>query len=467
MGRRNEKTEEVVPQDIAAATDNSTTEVGQNNDTATTAPAEAATTTTADTATTAPVDTTNPVADYGLTTAQQHQALMDKGTTMQALNRNAAPPVVQTQPQPVVSNQPTANTTTPTTDTTETNTDAQSQVKTAKDLTDNDKTTTEPTKQGYTFDYTDPKTGEKHQFKSKVELFQYLNPPQSEEERKRLEKKQRRNQIIAAVSDGLSALANMYFVSKGAPNIKREKMMGEAEQKRMDDLRAMWQKQDDDYKAKLLEMADKDEANWFKRAKEKRDAEKYEHDKSLWPVEEEIKKGDLEEKQRKNRIGAATEKGQIEATNATNAGKTATGNYRAAHQGATYKDTHPTKSRGGSSGGSSNSNRKNEIIIDGESFYPSDAQVDDTYTELARRGFVPTGLTSVRTRLTAIKDYYSEKGGNNYREKKQRSPYDPTKTITVREPVGKGYADDKNGGADIDARLGRKTKSRTKEKIDW
>lgn len=53
------------------------------------------------------------------------------------------------------------------------------------------------------------------------ELFKKLNPytPPTEEELEKEKKKQRRNEIFAAIGDGIMALSNLYFTTQGAPNM--------------------------------------------------------------------------------------------------------------------------------------------------------------------------------------------------------------------------------------------------------
>lgn len=52
-------------------------------------------------------------------------------------------------------------------------------------------------------------------------LFRQLNPykPPTQEELEKERKKQKRDQIFAAIGDGISALSNLFFTTKGAPNM--------------------------------------------------------------------------------------------------------------------------------------------------------------------------------------------------------------------------------------------------------
>lgn len=53
------------------------------------------------------------------------------------------------------------------------------------------------------------------------EMFKMLNPyqPLTKEELEKEKKKQKREQIFAAIGDGISALSNLYFTTKGAPSM--------------------------------------------------------------------------------------------------------------------------------------------------------------------------------------------------------------------------------------------------------
>ena len=56
---------------------------------------------------------------------------------------------------------------------------------------------------------------------SYVEMYQRLNPfqPPTEEELERERKKAKREKIFAAIGDGISALSNLYFTTRYAPNM--------------------------------------------------------------------------------------------------------------------------------------------------------------------------------------------------------------------------------------------------------
>lgn len=73
------------------------------------------------------------------------------------------------------------------------------------------------------------------------EMFRLLNPykPPTQEELEKERKKQRREQIFAAIGDGISALSNLFFTTQYAPNMYRPtETQSEKTRKRWDKLTA-------------------------------------------------------------------------------------------------------------------------------------------------------------------------------------------------------------------------------------
>lgn len=64
-------------------------------------------------------------------------------------------------------------------------------------------------------------TGQKPARLNYTQMYQLSNPfkPPTEEELEKERKKQKREQIFAAIGDGISSLANLFFTTKGAPNM--------------------------------------------------------------------------------------------------------------------------------------------------------------------------------------------------------------------------------------------------------
>lgn len=82
--------------------------------------------------------------------------------------------------------------------------------------------------------------------------------PETEEERKRRERRERSKRIIAAVSDGLSALGNLYFTTRYAPNMyKHDKASAvSAVDERIERLKAEREKDRDRYVNYSLKIGD-------------------------------------------------------------------------------------------------------------------------------------------------------------------------------------------------------------------
>lgn len=82
--------------------------------------------------------------------------------------------------------------------------------------------------------------------------------PETEEERKRRERKEKSKKIIAAVGDGLMALSNLYFTTKGAPNMYDHKTMSQQTplQVQLDKLKAEREANADKYLQYSLRIGD-------------------------------------------------------------------------------------------------------------------------------------------------------------------------------------------------------------------
>jgi|GEM_PF-933904 len=82
--------------------------------------------------------------------------------------------------------------------------------------------------------------------------------PETEEERKKRERKEKSKKIIAAVGDGLMALSNLYFTTKGAPNMYDHKTMSQQTplQAQLDKLKAEREANADKYLQYSLKIGD-------------------------------------------------------------------------------------------------------------------------------------------------------------------------------------------------------------------
>ena len=62
--------------------------------------------------------------------------------------------------------------------------------------------------------------------------------PETEEQKAKREKRERREKLFAAIGDGLSALSNVYFTTKGAPDMSSKRTLTDAVQGKYDKLKA-------------------------------------------------------------------------------------------------------------------------------------------------------------------------------------------------------------------------------------
>lgn len=82
--------------------------------------------------------------------------------------------------------------------------------------------------------------------------------PETEEERKKRERRERSAKIVSAVSDGLQALSNLFFTTRGAPNMYDHKEASQLTplQEKLEKLKAERQANADKYLQYLLKIGD-------------------------------------------------------------------------------------------------------------------------------------------------------------------------------------------------------------------
>lgn len=69
-------------------------------------------------------------------------------------------------------------------------------------------------------------------------MLDHLPPMETKEEREKREKRERRNALFAAIGDGVSALSNLYFTTKGALNVDQSNTMAKAHREKVEKDRA-------------------------------------------------------------------------------------------------------------------------------------------------------------------------------------------------------------------------------------
>lgn len=298
------------------------------------------------------------------------------------------------------------------------------------------------------------------------DFFAKLAPQTSDEEKRKQMRRERRKAIVSALGDGLSALSNLYFTTKGAPDQGIKPGMTDAAKKRMDDLRAQWQKEKDKYQdlmLKGLEM-DREQGNFLKSYKlqlnadkradaaEKRSAEEFKKklpllEKQLQAAEEELKK-----LIRENNIGDATWQQSVEVKKQELAWKKYELEFMKTHKGYSPKEweehlaTERYRSRtlannSGKGGGDKGADDTYYIadIVKGKSFNASKEQVIKTYRWLQSRNFVSGKAKTPADMVSEIQSYYTGGPGGN---------------LLVGGKKHYGRVDDKKGGSRTDALLG-------------
>lgn len=309
------------------------------------------------------------------------------------------------------------------------------------------------------------------------DILAKLAPKTSDEDKRKQMRRERRKAIVSALGDGLSALSNLYFTTKGAPDQGIKPGMTDAAKKRMDDLRTQWQKEKDKYQElmlKGLEM-DREQGNWLKsyelqknadkRAEEKFAKEMPMLEKEMAMLDEKIRKlkddNDLDEKTKADRIAVA--QAELEA-------KKRDYDYRKTHHGFSEKEDIERKDKerrhreslaasraggGGKRGKSGKEKSGGNIIMSTQSGYaynPTDAQVRQAYRWLQSRHFVSGNAKSISEMVAELQNYYTVSGGN-------RNRYDGVS-------IKKSRLDDIKGGSRVDAMLGGKTRGDGSTTID-
>lgn len=307
---------------------------------------------------------------------------------------------------------------------------------------------------------------EGEEFRSYRDILAKYAPLTSDEDKRKQMRRERRKAIVSALGDGLSALSNLYFTTKGAPDQGLKPGMTDAAKKRMDDLRAQWQKEKDKYQdlmLKGLEM-DREQGNFLKSYKlqlnadkradaaEKRSAEEFKKklpllEKQLQAAEEELKK-----LIRENNIGNATWQQSVEVKKQELAWKKYELEFMKTHKGYSPKEweehlateryrNSTLANKGGKGGGGKGADDTYYIadIVNGKSFNASKDQVIKTYRWLQSRNFVSGKAKTPADMVSEIQSYYTGGPGGN---------------LLGGGKKHYGRVDDKKGGSKTDALLG-------------
>lgn len=184
------------------------------------------------------------------------------------------------------------------------------------------------------------------------DILAKLAPQTSDEDKKKQMRRERRKAIVSALGDGLSALSNLYFTTKGAPDQGLKPGMTDSAKKRMDDLRAQWQKEKDKYQdlmLKGLEM-DREQGNWLKSyelqknadkradAEEERKAKTFEKELPLLEKKVQAAEEELKKLIRENKVGDATWEKSVEVAEKELAWKEYELDFMKTHKGYTPKE---------------------------------------------------------------------------------------------------------------------------------
>ena len=302
------------------------------------------------------------------------------------------------------------------------------------------------------------------------DILAKLAPQTSDEEKKKQMRREKRNAIIGALGDGLSALSNLYFTTKGAPDQGLKPGLTDAAKKRMDDLRAQWQKEKDKYQdlmLKGLEM-DREQGNWLKsyelqKNEEERKQKTFEKELPLLEKKVQAAEEELKKLIRENNIGDATWQQSVEVKKQELAWEKYELEFMKSHKGYSPKEweehlateRYRRRTLANKSGKSGKEKSGGNIIMSTQSGYaynPTDAQVRQAYRWLQSRHFVSGNAKSISEMVAELQNYYTVSGGN-------RNRYDGVR-------IKKSRLDDIKGGSRVDAMLGGKTRGDGSTTID-
>ena len=297
------------------------------------------------------------------------------------------------------------------------------------------------------------------EFRSYRDILAKYAPLTSDEDKRKQMRRERRKAIVSALGDGLSALSNLYFTTKGAPDQGLKPGMTESAKKRMDDLRTQWQKEKDKYQdlmLKGLEM-DREQGNWLKlyelqKNEEERKQKKFEQELPLLEKKVQAAEEELKKLIRENNIGNATWQQSVEVAKEELAWKKYELEFMKTHKGYRPKEweehlaTERYRSRtlannSGKGGGDKGADDTYYIadIVKGKSFNASKEQVIKTYRWLQSRNFVSGKAKTPADMVSEIQSYYTGGPGGN---------------LLGGGKKHYGRVDDKKGGSKTDALLG-------------
>lgn len=295
------------------------------------------------------------------------------------------------------------------------------------------------------------------------DILAKLAPQTSDEDKRKQMRRERRKAIVSALGDGLSALSNLYFTTKGAPDQGLKPGMTDSAKTRMDDLRAQWQKEKDKYQElmlKGLEM-DREQGNWLKSyelqknadkradAEEERKAKTFEQELPLLEKKVQAAEEELKKLIRENNIGNATWQQSVEVKKQELAWKKYELEFMKTHKGYSPKEweehlateRYRNRTLSNKSGGDKGADDTYYIadIVKGKSFNASKDQVIKTYRWLQSRNFVSGKAKTPADMVSEIQSYYTGGPGGN---------------LLVGGKKHYGRVDDKKGGSKTDALLG-------------
>lgn len=155
--------------------------------------------------------------------------------------------------------------------------------------------------------------------------------PETEEERKKRERREKSAKIVSAVSDGLQALSNLFFTTRGAPNMYDHKEASQLTplQEKLEKLRAERQANADKYLQYSLKIGDaqNERAKTLREMEAQQERAKLAREKAQREQEEHVWLAALQPDKQREQAGKAT-KAEQEAITAEEEAKNAPALYK-------------------------------------------------------------------------------------------------------------------------------------------
>ena len=264
---------------------------------------------------------------------------------------------------------------------------------------------------------------------------------ETDEERKKRERKEKSQKIMAAVGDGLMALSNLYFTTKYAPNMYNHQTMSQQTplQKRLDEAKKEREANADKYLNYSLKIGDLNnaKAKTVREIEAQREAQRLAREKAQRELEQHGWLAALQPDKLREQAGKAT-KSEEEALTAAAEAKNAPELYKAKVETEKTRGKAQKASATASYAAAGASNRANA-----KEFYAEDesGRVHAFRSEKAAIDYAKQHGTYEETEESSKTDRYSDVSGHSYSVNTKKSGY--ARVTPKRKGASQSYSNTK------------------------